>query len=256
MIKISSKLLSVVPGLFLLACGADPQDKNMNQEKPAVEASVNAAADVNGETGAGASRADLEAQSSVYLDDVVNSAGTPTTPTDQPTDSVKEDLKAARIKAAAGRLLAQLDNDGSKTLSKDEFLAILKTVGDKCKALTPEKLVEVTKKFEDAFNAAKGTDEFLDAVELEVVLKAQGIRIGKFRDHAGQGAQAERVKKTFEDILAEFDKDGNGQLNKEEFDALRAAMKVSVQSSHQGQGVAKDAPKPADAVIVLGAPAA
>lgn len=246
-----SKFILLVPGLLLFACNRTP---TADQNKIQNQSSSNATAEVIS--------ADTEASSSLYLDDMVDSASTKVDD-DKVDDSVKDDMKADRLKAAAQRMLTQLDKDGNKALSETEYLAVLGQAGGKCKELSAEKLAEVQAKFKADFAAAAGADASLSLEEIQVALKAQAIRIGKFRGKEHKGNQEERVKQTFEDILAKYDKDGDKKLSKEEFEIMRAdLMKMgrgeADDQEHQDAGDDKDdgdKPKDEGSVVVKPKPA-
>ena len=219
-----SKFLFFVPGLLLLACNGSPA---ANQNNVQTKSTANASAEVVS--------VDTEASSSLFLDDMVDSAMTQVDD-GKVEDSVKDDMKADRLKAVAERMLTQLDKDGNKALSEAEFLAIQGQAGGKCKALSAEKLAEVQAKFKAEFVAAAGADASLSLEEIQVALKAQAIRIGKFREQEHKGGQVERIKQTFEDILAKYDKDGDKKLSKEEFGLMRADLMKMGQGDDDGKG--------------------
>lgn len=196
-------LFALVPSL-LLACNPRVSRPSSDSQTVSEAASI-----------------ETTAADSLFIDDVVDSAtdGSEEMPADGDDQSAEEDTKGSRLEKMAADLLAELDSDDSKTLSEDEYLGILdeKIEG---KELSEKAIAKATEKLKAEFAKHVGSDSELSAEELQSLLKSQAGRVGKHRCHKHKNQHKNRLKKNLEEIMAKYDKNGDGKVDKSELEAL------------------------------------
>ena len=210
--------LALVPFLLLMGC---LDASKLDKKKAAAQEAISA---------------EGQATTNIYLDDMVDSS-TAVEPAEKAESdpSVIDDTKEARLKAMATKVLDRLDADDNVSLSKTEFAAMAKPVDAANDAKqTPEELAAKQKKLDEQFVKFAGADASMSVAELEVALKGQSDRIGKFRGHNHKGKHKERVKKVTAEVLAKFDANKDGKLDATEIAALRAADKESCKGKGKG----------------------
>ncbi len=215
--------LALVPFLLLTGC---LDASKLDEKKSAAQEAISA---------------EGQASTNIYLDDMNESQiVADAAPATTPDPSVTNDTKEARIKAMATKVMDRLDANDDGSLTKDEFLALAKPM-DAAKAAqqTSEKIAAKQKKLEEQFVKAAGTDNLISVAELETSLKAQGLRIGKFRSEHHKGEHKERVKKVTAEVLAKFDLNKDGKLDEAEYAALRAQDKAECKKNKGGMGEGK-----------------
>lgn len=206
---------------------------------------------VNSAKGAVAISSQDQAANELYLDDAIDSLADDSSNSGRSDGSeIKDDMKAERIKQMADILIKRLDADVSGSLSLEEYLVGSSKHAEK-RGLDEAKLAAIKTKMTEEFNKAAGDDKLLSAAEAEVLLKAAAPRIGQHRKGKPEG-QTERVKKISEDMLKEFDKDGDGKLSETELEAFRAE-KCSEMEKFRGKASKGRGGKPSDSETGTGA---
>lgn len=176
-----------------------------------------------------------EAANQLYLDDVIDSAAEETESESDVDASVSEDIREERLTQMAKKLMTELDADASGALSLEEFL-----VGPKKRTVEQdvdeERKAAILAKMTEDFNAYAGDDAQLSEDELKTLLKEVAPRVGHHRQGRFPGGQKERVQKTWEDIVAEFDSDGDGLLSQTEYEAMQSQLKAEHDAFREEHG--------------------
>ena len=182
---------------------------------------------------------DEQAANELYLDDVEDSAaedevaGTETESEDI-EESVKGDMQERRLAQMVEMMMNMLDTDVSGDLTLDEFLvgpgerADDRNIDESLKAKMVEKLTA-------DFTKYAGEDLLLTADELAILLKESAPRVGRHRHKKFPGKHKDRLKKSWEDILADYDIDGDGKLSEDEFSAIEKDRKPG-HAKRRGRG--------------------
>lgn len=152
-------------------------------------------------------------------------------PNDQNDDEVIDnngDVENDRVNEMVVQLFTQLDTDNSGTLSLEEFLNIRevsKVMG--CRNVSANQQAKIEAKLTDQFNQFAGADAEMDQQELANFLQSQGNKVGKFRKMfpAGQSAAKQRIQ----EMLAQFDANGDGVISMDELQALRDQIRAKIQ---------------------------
>jgi hypothetical protein len=97
-------------------------------------------------------------------------------------------------------------------------------------------MAKTIEKFTADFNKYAGDDKLLSAAELTTLVKEVGPRVGRHRHHHHKGKHGDRLKLSWADLIAKFDKDGDGKLDQTEFEAIRPVMRAEREErrSHEG----------------------
>lgn len=159
---------------------------------------------------------------SLYLDDVLDSAGEPAKSTTSIDPSVKDDTKGEHLGKMAENLFKTLDTDQSGRLSLEEFL-----IGPKQRAAKRQCNEEIANKMEtkmtEDFQKNAGDDTQLSLDELKALLVEAGPRVGKHRSEKHPNGQGLRRQKAFSEIVDQFDIDKDGKLSQVEFESWQAS---------------------------------
>lgn len=178
-----------------------------------------------------------QAANDLYLDDLMDSAGEEAEEDSAPEadEEVKGDVKEERLKQMTAMLFQRLDVDKSGNLTLEEFL-----VGPEKRAEEKEVKEEVALKMKERltadFEKHAGEDKLLTEAELQVLLKECAPRVGHHRHKHFPGKKEERVVKTSEELIKEFDKDADGKLDASELEALRNAKKSEIDKFREKKG--------------------
>jgi Ca2+-binding EF-hand superfamily protein len=197
-------MMTVVIALLPLGCGqATEQAKRATQS--------------------GGMTSEEQAANALYLDDVEDSAADEsTTATEEDTavdESVTDDTKDRRLDQMVDMMFAELDTDESGALSLEEFLAGPQKRAEN-KEVDEDRQAKMTERMTEDFSNFAGDDTLLSADELKQLLREVAPRVGRHRHKKFPGKHKERVKKSWEEIVTEYDTDGDGKLNQEEFEAM------------------------------------
>lgn len=180
-----------------------------------------------------------------YLLDLADAAATSEdAETVQVDVSVGSDLDDARLNEMAARMLAVADTDKSGSLSLAEFLESpqkLRMHHEGPLDFTPTEVQKEKMKarFTADFEEFAGEDALLSKDELVALLVQNAPLVASHRGHGrGHGPQQgeddhrqggpeerrtpKRAPLAWDQIIAKYDKNGDGLLSKEEFDAFRA----------------------------------
>ncbi len=176
-----------------------------------------------------------QAANQLYLDDVIDSAAEETESEGDVDASVSDDIREERLTQMASKLMTELDADASGTLSLEEFL-----VGPEKRTeeqeVDEERKAAILAKMTEDFNSYAGDDAELSADELKTLLKEVAPRVGSHRHGRFPGGQKERVQKTWDEIVAEFDSDGDGLLSQTEYEAMQSQLKAEHDAFREEHG--------------------
>lgn len=172
-----------------------------------------------------------EAANELYLSDLEESADEALDTDTEIDESILEDIQDQRIAEMVDMFFSQFDSDESGELSLDEFLTRAKDRASD-DDLDNSRLEAILSKLTADFNEAAGEDTLLSKEEMAILLKTAAPRIGKHRHRHFQGQHQERKQKSWEEILTEFDVNGDGQLNEQEFEAMRASKRDRIGPPH------------------------
>ncbi len=167
----------------------------------------------------------------LYLDDVLDSAGEPASPSTPVDPSVETATKADRLAKITASLLKDLDTDQSGQLSLEEFLAAPKARAEKrqCSSDIAEKMEA---KMTEDFKKYAGDDGQLSSSELTTLLTEAGPRVGKHRSEHHRGGHGPRQKQSFSQVTDQFDADKDGKLNQQEFETWQASRPTRSGKKH------------------------
>ncbi len=175
-----------------------------------------------------------------YMLDLADAAAQPAeTGKVKVTASVAADLQEGRASRMASRAMKLADIDKSGSLTWDEF----KAGAEKLRAMHKHRMkhspddvmkTKIETRLKADFEEFAGADASMDEEELESFLVYQAPRISHLRDRGlglgGRWAFKDRDNddrprpqpQTWEQIVTKFDKNKDGMLDKDEFEALRA----------------------------------
>lgn len=162
-----------------------------------------------------------EAANRVYLDEVEDSAAEEDNPAAQVDSSVQNDISERRLTQMANMKFDRLDKDNSESLTLDEFLAGPRE-NPKFEKLSSVQQNRKIEKMTADFKKYAGSDELLVVDELKTLLKELAPRVGRHRHKGHHGHHKDRIKQTAEEILKQYDKDGDQKLSQEEIEVMRA----------------------------------
>lgn len=162
-----------------------------------------------------------EAANRVYLDEVEDSAEEEDEQATQVDSSVQDDISDRRLTQMANMKFDRLDKDNSDSLTLDEFLSGLRE-NPKFSELSSDKQSRRIARITSDFKKYAGTDELLVLDELKTLLKELAPRVGRHRHKGHHGHHRDRIKQTAEEILKQYDKDGDQKLSQEEIEVMRA----------------------------------
>lgn len=175
-----------------------------------------------------------------YIMDLTDAAAQPAEPVKvKVTASVAGDLQEGRASRMASRAMKLADTDKSGSLTWDEFKAGAEKLRDMHKHRfkgTPDETIKtkIETRLKSDFEEFAGADAAMDEEELESFLVYYAPRISHLRDRGlGFGSRwgdkdrdnedkPRHQPQTWEQIVAKFDKNKDGMLDKDEFEALRA----------------------------------
>lgn len=177
-----------------------------------------------------------------YLLDLTDAASeAPANPASQikVTATVTADIEEAPLNKTTSRLFEIADTDDSGSITLDEFLKapkILRKIHHHHpkSELTEEQKQRLEAKLKDDFEEFAGADALLSDEELKTLILAYAPMIAERRErghgwkkhsHGDDGEEIEHhehpAPPTWDQILAKYDKNADGMLNKEEFETLR-----------------------------------
>jgi Ca2+-binding EF-hand superfamily protein len=143
--------------------------------------------------------------------------------------SVAPDIEAGRLTKMSERLFTAADSDKSGALSLVEFLAGAEKLAKQFKdrrmdSVSDAQKEKVKQKITADFEEFAGVDAQMTVDELKEFLTFQAPRISKFRQNQGgrHGGQAHRQlpPPSWDQLMKKYDKNGDGSLSKDEFDAF------------------------------------
>ena len=143
--------------------------------------------------------------------------------------SVAPDIEADRLTKMSERLFTEADSDKSGALSLVEFLAGAERLAKHCKdrrmdAVSDSQKEKVKEKLTADFEEFAGADTQMTVDELKEFLTFQAPRISKFREHQGRRHDGEGHRQlpppSWDELMKKYDKNGDGALSKDEFDAF------------------------------------
>lgn len=143
--------------------------------------------------------------------------------------SVAPDIEVGRLTKMSERLFTSADTDKSGALSLVEFLAGAERLAKHCKdrridSVSDAQKEKVKEKLTADFEEFAGADAQMKVDELKEFLTVQAPRISKFREHQGgrHDGQAHRQlpPPSWDELMKKYDKNGDGSLSKDEFDAF------------------------------------
>ncbi len=214
------KLLTpLLCSLTLVACSIESKDENAKNTETATN-----------------DTADDRAIDS-YLSDAIESAYKDES--GEVDDSVMDDLKEERLQKMAEKMMAKLDADSSGSLSEDEYVSAPEKFCGKFSSLPAEVQEKIKAKLKEEFAKNAGDDKLLSVDELKVLLASMAPRVGGHRkgkghgpgdsSHGGKHGGGDKAPNpSWEEILKKYDKDGDGKLSKEEFEAFLADKKKNL----------------------------
>lgn len=185
--------------------------------------------------------ATLSADESYLLDAVDSTADDSASASTTTSSSVAGDLQTDKLQKRASRLLEVADEDKSESLSLEEFLAAPEKMhaqfgpSDR-PAPSAAQLEKIKTRMTEAFQKFAGDDAIMSKEELIQYLTESAPRISHHRDHGtvegdrgrhrgrghGRNQGKDRAPPSSDEIITSYDKNGDGLLSKEEFDAFLA----------------------------------
>jgi len=151
-----------------------------------------------------------QAANELYLDDLTEASAEDDIEGDSDT-SVATDVEKRRLGQMSESMFADLDADGSGSLTKAEFIAgPVKRAEDK--SMTDEKKTKLTDKMSADFDKYAGDDALLSPDELKTLLASVAPRVGKHRKKHHEGKQEDRVRESLQNLKTKFDSDGDGKI--------------------------------------------
>lgn len=172
------------------------------------------------------------ASNQLFLQDVAQSAAEDETAGGNPASDagVSQDTAPSRIQQMVSQLFAQGDADGSGTLSLQEFLLVKNFAGN----VSAQKQAKIEAKLTAQFNRFAGNDAQLSEAETADLLLAQKERVGKFRSRNFPNQSATRAKSA-EELMQQFDENGDGVIDLAELQKLSDALKGKNVDPNAGQ---------------------
>ena len=143
--------------------------------------------------------------------------------------SVAPDIEVGRLTKMSERLFTAADSDKSGALSLVEFLAGAEKLAKHCQdrrmdSVSDAQKVKVKEKLTADFEEFAGADAQMTVDELKEFLTIQAPRISKFREHQGGRHDGEGHRQlpppSWDELMKKYDKNGDGSLSKDEFDAF------------------------------------
>ena len=143
--------------------------------------------------------------------------------------SVAPDIEVGRLTKMSERLFTEADRDKSGALSLVEFLAGAERLAKHGKdrrmnSVSDAQKEKVKEKLTADFEEFAGADAQMTVDELKEFLTFQAPRISKFREHQGGRHDGEGHRQlpppSWDELMKKYDKNGDGSLSKDEFDAF------------------------------------
>lgn len=217
-------IASIIAFAFVACTGAEDSNRRLKPVKPVADNTESADT----------------SEDDAYMLDLADAAAQPAeTAKVKITASVAGDLQEGRASRMASRAMKLADTDKSGSLTWDEFKAGAEKLRERHKHYLKDPPSEDLKTKMEArlkadFEEFAGADASMDEDELETFLVNFAPRISHLRDSGlgfgGRWRDKDRDNEdrprpqpqTWEQIVGKFDKNKDGMLDKDEFEALRA----------------------------------